>query len=433
MSDLTDYGRSKTRCQASRASNITSIAAGKPTPISTATAWRLLIVAVVAQGTISFVELGVPVIAPFIKDGLDLSAAAIGLAVAAVNMGRILGSIPFGRVADRLGERLVILLGGIGVAVFAALAALGTYGLLVVGLVLCGAFAGSSSPAGAKLIAGAFDRGRRGFPLGIRQASIPLGALLATALLPALAAAAGWRWTLAAAALVPLAGAGVAVLLARGSWREPGSDARTSLRTVARDRDILLAGLWTLIFAGGQYAILTYLVIDLTGRGIALSAAVIMLGLATAGGIVGRLGLGWISDVAFSGRRLPGLLAVTATGAAVSLALAVSDHAPLSVIGALAVLSGVSLIGWQGLWVALVSELAPPDAAATALGFGLTFTNVGIVLWPPAFGLIADLSGGFEASWIVLAIALGLSLAVLLGIRERPSPLPPKPAPAQST
>lgn len=401
--------------------------------ITTATGRRLLVVAVIAQGTISVVELGVPVIAPFIKDGLNLSAAAVGAVVAAVNMGRILGSLPFGRVADQLGERIIILLGGVGVAVFAAVAAVGSYLFLIAALVLCGAFAGSASPAGAKLITGAFARERRGLPMGIRQASIPLGALFAAATLPALASAVGWRWTLAAAALVPLTGALVASHMARGSWANRPDRPRTSLRTVVRDRNIMLAGIWALVFAGGQYAILTYLVIDLTARGIALSAAVIMLLLATVGGIAGRLTLGWLSDLAFAGNRRPGLVLLTVTGAAASIALAMTDRAPLPALGALAVISGFALIGWQGLWVTLVSELAPRDSAATSVGFGLTLTNAGIVIWPPTFGLIADLSGGFEASWITLAVALALSLAVLLRIRERPDSALPRPAFVGST
>ena len=40
--------------------------------------WQLLAAAFAAQAAISFVELGVPILAPFIKEGLGLSAFALG-------------------------------------------------------------------------------------------------------------------------------------------------------------------------------------------------------------------------------------------------------------------------------------------------------------------------------------------------------------------
>jgi MFS family permease len=71
------------------------------------------------------------------------------------------------------------------------------------------------------------------------------------------------------------------------------------------------------------------------------------------------------------------------------------------------------------MWNALLSELAPANAVGTAIGFGLTFTNVAIVIWPPVFGWIADRSGSYRVSWLVLAAALAASGALLAGVGER--------------
>jgi hypothetical protein len=54
---------------------------------------------------------------------------------------------------------------------------------------------------------------------------------------------------------------------------------------------------------------------------------------------------------------------------------------------------GFSLLGWTGLYVALVAESAPIQAAATAVAAGLTVTCLGSFAVLPHFGLLLDLSG----------------------------------------
>ncbi|WP_406016109.1 MFS transporter [Streptomyces sp. NBC_00984] len=66
-----------------------------------------------------------------------------------------------------------------------------------------------------------FDASRRGLAMGIRQAGLPLGAALASAVLPLLAVAHGWRSTLVAGGLVALLGAAVFM----GCYRRPPAQA----------------------------------------------------------------------------------------------------------------------------------------------------------------------------------------------------------------
>jgi sugar phosphate permease len=390
-------------------------------------AWQLLAVAFVAQGAVSFVELGVPVLAPFVKNGLALSAFEVGIIVTAMNLGRMGGALPSGHVADRLGERIVLVGSGIGMAACAVAAAFaGPFWLILAVLAAAGVFAGATTPAGSRLVLAAFPRERRGLPMGIRQAAIPLGALVASLVLPPLAQALGWRAALAVAAAVPLAGAlAAAGAMARVPPGAAGAAGSAALRSIAGNRKILLAGLWALLFVGGQYALLTYLVLYLdTELGFSLHGAFAVLSGATAAGFAGRLAWGWLSDAVFGSRRRPGLVLVTLTGivAAVVLAVAPANGFP-AITAAAATLGGFSLIGWQGLWVTMVSELAPEGASGTAVGYALTFTSAGIVLWPPLLGLTADVAGTFRWSWVLLASALTASLVPLAAIARvgRPS------------
>jgi MFS family permease len=390
-------------------------------------AWWLLGSAVWAQVTISVAELGVPTIAPYLKQSFGLSAAGVGLLVATINLGRIIGSIPAGRAVDRVGEELVMTIGGLGVAVFFAVAAF-VSGVVAVGASLVGAgiFAGSATPAGAKLVLDAFPPARRGLPMGIRQSAVPLGALIAALLLPVIAHRAGVSWALAVGGVVPIAGSlGVFVVtrwIPAGSAPAPDERReRPPLRVLAGDHNVVRATAWGVVFVGGQYTLASYLVLDLTAEShLSVAEGSLMLALASAAGVFGRIGWGMLSDRVWAGRRRPPLVAVTVTGTLSAVALAALPALPaLPLVLAAATWAGLSMLSWQGVWMSLMSELAPKDGAGTTVGFGLTFVNVAIVVWPPAFGLLADLSGGYRLSWAFLALALAAS-GLLLGRLEEP-------------
>lgn len=390
--------------------------------------WALVGTAMVAQASVSVAELGIPTLAPFLKHGLRLSAAGVGVLVAAVNCGRIFGSFPAGRLADRIGEPPVMVAACLGVSVFLACATLPSgaagVGLLLIGL---GLFAGAAAPAGSRFVLSAFSRHRRGVPMGLRQSAVPLGGLTAALLLPAAADRWGFRAAFLLAAGLALGGALVVLRMTRRRiWTPSSRRARGDVSGLGLDRNLNLRLViaWGMLFIGGQYALVSYLVLDLSGRvELTLATASLMLVLAQLGGIVGRILWGFLSDRHFASRRRPPLLALNAIACAMALSLALaSPSESLVLIAFTAFVAGVSMIGWQGVWMSLVSELAPPAAIGGALGYGLTFTNLAIVAWPPLFGLIADLTGGFELSWALLGAALCVSGLIMLLVREASAP-----------
>lgn len=393
-----------------------------PQPVSVAGPWRLLWVAFAAQAGVSFVELGIPILAPFVKEDLRLSALGVGFIVTALNVGRLIGSVPAGQLSDRLGERLVLVGSGLGLAVFAAAGAAGSYGVLLVVLVAAGIFSGAATPAGSRLVLAAFPRERRGLPMGVRQAAIPLGALGAAIALPLAATAIGWRLTLAIGALIPLLGCLPALAL-RFPPVEPdgGATGLSALRTIAANRKILYAGLWAVAAVGGQYALLTYLALYLEqDLGVARTPAFALLALSTLTGFAGRLAWGWASDRFFGSLRRPVLVVISLSGVVSTAMLAVATPGLGVIVAGLgAALAGFCLIGWQGVWVTMVSELAPEGRSGTAVGYALLFTNAGIICWPPLLGLLADLTGSFRLSWAVLGAALLIALIPLAAIKRQ--------------
>ena len=173
--------------------------------VATSTAWRVLGVAVTAQIGVSVIDQGMPTLTGFIKADLGISAATAGLAVSSFAAGKIFGSYAAGLAADRLGERRVLMFGALTTAALVAAASFAPLPLLFVLLFLAGIAGASSTPAGGRLVLLAFPRTRHGLALGIRQTGIPMGGLVAAAILPWVAHRSSWHWSLVVAAAIAAA------------------------------------------------------------------------------------------------------------------------------------------------------------------------------------------------------------------------------------
>ncbi|MFD9905929.1 MFS transporter [Streptomyces sp. NPDC059063] len=156
-------------------------------------------------------------------DGRPVSAAQLGLLLSAAQLVPLAGLLVAGELLDRYGERWVV---GTGACVVALALLLGCaapgYGSLLLVLLVVGAGYGTVQPGGSKSVASWFGASQRGLAMGIRQAGLPLGAALASAVLPVLAGAFGWRSTPVAGGLVALLGAVVFM----GGYRRPPTASR---------------------------------------------------------------------------------------------------------------------------------------------------------------------------------------------------------------
>ena len=388
--------------------------------------WRLLGLATLAQFGVSVVDQGLPTLNGFIKADLGVSAAVAGLAVSSFAFGKIFGSYAAGVAADRLGERRVIVSGAVAVGVLAACAAAVPDALVFVLLFLAGLASSTSTPAGGRIVLLAFPRERHGLALSIRQCGIPAGGLFAAALLPWLAHMWSWRWSLAVAGAITIATVlPLSFSPIERSFEIEGHHRDGPAEHPARDRNIRLLTIWGCLVVTGQYTILAFLALDLhQSAGLSLVSASLLVSLANAMGIVGRVAWGAISDRVISRGRKPLLLVLNATGLVAAVALlATPRSAPIEVFVALAALAGFALIGYQGLWITLLAEMAGPRRVGAATGFAVTFVQCSIALTPPLYGLVADVSGTYRAVWAVLCCVLLLALVPATLMREREAPL----------
>src|SRR5262245_40832768 len=219
--------------------------------------WAILVLIMGAQTMANFGPLGIPPIAPLIRNSLGLSLAQAGSFVSAYYIGPVLMSLPAGWIADRWGVRGTMVAGQalIALGLVAASAATSFAALLPI-MVVAGAGYGMLNPTTAKAVMSWFPRRQRATVIGLKQMGLPPGGALGALAMPPIALALGWR------ASVLLSAAAIAALaVATGTlYRDPpvGRDApppaaaSESVRDVLGNRDLWLVALSTLVYAGVQ-------------------------------------------------------------------------------------------------------------------------------------------------------------------------------------
>ncbi len=156
--------------------------------------WVILGAGTLAQATFSALSVGLPALAPALRSHYRLSLGETGVVLGAVGIGMLFTLLPWGLLADRLSERVVIAIGlsAAGLALVIA-GRTHSYGALVAVLFVAGAFGASVNAASGRAVMGWFPLRERGLALGVRQTAIPIGGATAAAGLPWLASAGGTR------------------------------------------------------------------------------------------------------------------------------------------------------------------------------------------------------------------------------------------------
>ena len=386
--------------------------------------WGILALIMAAQTMANVGPLGIPAIAPLIRDSLALSTAQAGSFLSAYYIGPSLMSLPAGRMADRWGVARTMVLGQLVIALgLFVVGASASYVLLSVLMMLAGAGYGMLNPTTAKAVMSWFPRRHRATVVGLKQVGLPLGGAVGALVMPPLALAVGWRPAVALSA-------SVIALLAVLTWvlyrDPPGMEMETSrsgggsFGEVLRNRDLWLLAISTLVFAGMQTVWMSYLVLylrDVVAMPLVTAARVLVLAQLT--GMVGRVVFGLLSDRFFGGRRR--IVLVLAGLGSMACSLAIAGTGPGTspwLLAALAVVFGFFGIGWNGVQHTLMAELVGPRSIGTAVGLGLAVSSFGVTVCPPLFGALVEWTGGWRAPWLTLAAAMALALGLLIPVRE---------------
>ena len=385
--------------------------------------WAVLAVAVGTQTAGSFVSQGIYILVPFWREAFDVSLASASLAVTVMNAIQIVTMFTLGRAIDIHGERRIVGIAMLGMAIAMACAA--AFANSLPALLVCIAFLGGTyaavQPGGTRAIMRWFPPAKRGIATGFRQAAVPFGTMIAAALLPFMAVHYGWHAAAWLCAGVSVAGAA----LFWGLYRE-GSDVAAKT-----ERPLPLAklsrivgqnpGFWPVLRLGiamsaFQFTLTAHVIGFMAdGLGLGLFVASSMFAATQLAGIPGRILLPWISDHFRPGRRGQsfGRVSIIAAAAAAALAvLPIGTPPPVTLI--VLIILGIFGIGWFPLYLLEIAESAPKGSIASTIAFASTICLGVMAIGPYIFGLLVD-HFGYGAAWstlIVPVIITALPLAI---------------------
>jgi sugar phosphate permease len=372
-----------------------------------------------AQAGFSAVTLGIPLLAPSLRNQYDLTLAQIGIVVAAPWVGMLLSTLPWGHAVDRFGERLTLSIGLSACAIClvgAAFAEDFTALVILVGAATC---AGSSVHSGSgRAVMRWFRPHERGLALGLRQTAVPIGGAIAAISLPLLGGArAGFLFL---ASLVLVGGlAGAALMRSRPHLECVDSTAR---ELVLRDRRLVRLCAVSGLYVFAQVVLVGFLVLFLEHeRDFSPGAAAAALAASQLGAAAFRIGLGRWSDVAQS-RVRPLRTLGCAMAASIGIAAAATTATGWIVAAAFVAATALSM-AWNGLSFTIAAEFGGRRSGA-AIGFHQTVISASGIVAPIVFTALVS-----ATSWqIAFGAAALFPLTGWILLRSLPDPTGFRPA-----
>jgi sugar phosphate permease len=383
-------------------------------------------------------RLSVGPLAPFLKEAFDLSSAEVGSLMSATAVTYAPAMIAAGLLVDRIGVKRVLVPGTLVAGLCVGLLFVApSYSVLLMLLALSGIGCGCIYPSAVKALVTWFPPRERATAIGLNQSAINVSGIAGAALLPTVALTLGWQYGFLFVGLLALAITVVCFALYRepagqplrpgvvayvgdaqggGSTRPditaPGAEGdRAGVLSLLRRRDIWLLAAGGLFLGIVEFSALAHMVLFLTDS-LAYTAVAAggLLALCEAAGALGKPGSGLVSDRLFRGRRKPALLTLAVAAFAVCAVFAASGGDLGWLLYPCLAVFGVAAIGWAGLYGTLAGEIGGARRAGLAAGLCSAMVNVGIVVGPPAFGLLVDRTGSYRLSWVLMAAAAGMAV-----------------------
>jgi MFS family permease len=401
--------------------------------------YRWVIVA--AGGLLGCVAIGamfsLPVFLLPISRDTGWSVTGVSSALSVGFLAMAFASMIWGTLSDRLGPRVVVLIGSVILAASLALASLATSLVafqLVFGLFVGGAIAAILVPMMA-CVTGWFDT-HRSLAVSLVSAGMGVAPMTMAPLAAWLVSIYDWRTSLqiiaalAAAVMIP-----VALLVRRPPALEGASAVQASaeeqqppmsLGQAMRSPQFIVLLLTNFFCCATHSGPIIHTVSYAVSCGIPLIAAVSIYSVEGLAGMGGRIVFGVLGDRFGAKRVLVSGLLLQAFGA-----LAYVFVRELSAFYAVAAAFGFIYAGVMPLYAVLARENFPLGMMGTVIGGTAMAGSLGMAIGPLAGGLIYDASGGY--GWLYVG-AWGMGIgAFLVAMTFRPFPkaeLEPALAPA---
>jgi MFS family permease len=350
-------------------------------------------------------------VVPAISDAFDVSNAAIGLALTGMWLAYAAAQFPSGLLADRYGERSIILVAVGGTAIACASLALSpSYAAFATSAVVLGGVAGLHFSVATSFLTRILPR--TGSAIGIHTAGAPLAGLLVPMAAGAVGAWLGWRWALALGAGIAVPSAALFAIVVRPTapalpntsvWRR--LRLAPILELLARP-PIALTAILSVMGAFVWQATASFLpafLIEYHGYGTAHAGVLFSVYFVVQG--IAQPALGTLSDRI---GRYP--VAALAVGIGVAGYAALVTASGAWSIGGAVIAVGLAMSWGAALLPAFMDHLGEDERSA---GFGLIRTAYMVLgaSGSAAAGAAADVFG-----WAIAFLSLAGLLAIMLGV-----------------
>jgi MFS family permease len=331
-------------------------------------------------------------------------------------------SVYGGLLASRLGPFAVASMCALAVAGSMMLVSFATLPALIAAGLLLGLAFGPETPASSTLLSKLATPQQRPLIFSVRQTGNQIGAVIGSLSLPLIALYA-----------IPHAGFALIVVLATVAFfvyvalrpaydpiakgKGERLDVMGALELIAREPPLVRLAVASMPFSAMQMSLNAFFVTHaVQNLKIAHVTAGILLAVAQGGGLIGRLTWGYVAARIGSAARVLVGLGLAMSALAVVLALARPGW-PITAIGAVAFLLGLTASGWNGVFLAEVARLAPDGRVAEATGAVLMASYTGLLIGPVIVASLAAI-GTLSLSYAAVAAATLLATMVIMGGRR---------------
>ncbi|MCC3144619.1 MFS transporter [Halanaerobium sp. Z-7514] len=357
---------------------------------------------------------------PFVRDEFSITRAQAGLYSTAYFLLATLIAIYSGSVVDKIGSKKGMIFGvsSVGVLLILHSAAPHFFVLLILAL-LTGLVFSIITPSLNKAVMYKVSAENRATSMGIMQMGGGVGGFLGATFLPVLGEIYSWRIAVLFSGSLALIVALFLFIFYQEDNKKDEDYAlkqkeqasfKESISILLKNKNLMLVCALGFALGTAVGSIPAHYTLYLTQDvNMSRTVAGLSLGFFQIGGIVGRPALGYVNDKFFNGDRSLGLTSVAFSLVFIQLfySFYISNFAPTTyLIYFSSFLTGVMALGWMSLFFTTIAELSSAELTGIGTGVALVFLRSGVVVSPPIFGHLADISGSYQLSWLVSAVVL---------------------------
>lgn len=354
----------------------------------------------------NFIESSYSPLSRDIKVHFLINSTLLGLLTSSIFLGLSIMSIFVSYFVDNLGGyratviAFALMLMGSAIAFFSTL-----YSTFVIGYFVIGLGYGIITPATNKIVMDTYFPNHTN-PMGLKQSGVPVGAALGAIAIPVVASKIGFSYPFIFFIAVSI----IFILVVPKNKENPINEKFyftkyfKNIFETFKNRNFLLFSELSLFMSWCQQSILTFNILYAVSRGFSQLNADIMLSFIFIGSFVGRIAWSWIS-IKFFKNKINAMSAVIFFSS-ISLYLYFLVPFNFYLFTVISFLLGMNGIGWNGIFVTVVSEMAPRRKIGMYSGLSLMIISSGTIIGTPFSGYIESVTLNYGYIWIAIGTVL---------------------------